>query len=76
MGPSLGKGAFGAVYKALNWLTGEAVAIKQVRTENLGAAELKNIMIEIDLLKNLGHPNIVKYHGSVKAPEALYIILE
>ncbi|KAF2662178.1 hypothetical protein K491DRAFT_585543 [Lophiostoma macrostomum CBS 122681] len=76
MGPSLGKGAFGAVYKALNFLTGEAVAIKQVRTENLGAAELKNIMIEIDLLKNLGHPNIVKYHGSVKAPEALYIILE
>lgn len=76
MGPSLGKGAFGSVYKAFNWLTGEAVAIKQVRMQDLGAAELKNIMVEIDLLKNLAHPNIVKYHGFVKAPESLYIILE
>jgi serine/threonine protein kinase len=33
-------------------------------------------MQEIDLLKNLNHPNIVKYHGFVKSSEALWIILE
>src|SRR6195952_791616 len=33
-------------------------------------------MLEIDLLKNLDHPNIVKYQGSVKTPETLNIILE
>ncbi|KAF2742016.1 hypothetical protein M011DRAFT_482072 [Sporormia fimetaria CBS 119925] len=76
LGDCLGKGAFGSVYRALNWGTGETVAIKQVRMENLGAAELKNIMLEIDLLKNLNHPNIVKYHGFVKGTESLYIILE
>ncbi|KAI0927507.1 hypothetical protein AcV5_008028 [Taiwanofungus camphoratus] len=33
-------------------------------------------MSEIDLLKNLNHPNIVKYKGFEKTPEYLYIILE
>ncbi|KAF2466940.1 uncharacterized protein BDR25DRAFT_292636 [Lindgomyces ingoldianus] len=76
LGDCLGKGAFGSVYRALNWGTGETVAIKQVRLENLPAAELKTITVEIDLLKNLNHANIVKYHGFVKSSESLYIILE
>lgn len=76
LGDCLGKGAFGSVYRALNWGTGEAVAIKQVRLENLGAADLKNMEMEIDLLKNLNHPNIVKYNGFVRSSESLYIILE
>jgi hypothetical protein len=76
LGDCLGKGAFGSVYRALNWGTGETVAIKQVRLENLGNADLKTIMLEIDLLKNLNHPNIVKYQGFVKSIESLYIILE
>ena len=58
------------------WGTGETVAIKQVRLENLGAADLKNMEMEIDLLKNLNHPNIVKYNGFVRSSESLYIILE
>ncbi|KAF2704882.1 hypothetical protein K504DRAFT_441508 [Pleomassaria siparia CBS 279.74] len=76
LGDCLGKGAFGSVYRALNWNTGETVAIKQVRLENLGGVELKTIMLEIDLLKNLNHANIVKYNGFVKSSESLYIILE
>lgn len=32
--------------------------------------------MEIDLLKNLNHANIVKYNGFVKSTESLYIILE
>lgn len=76
LGDCLGKGAFGSVYRALNWGTGETVAIKQVRLENLPKSELKTIMLEIDLLKNLNHSNIVKYHGFVKSTDSLYIILE
>lgn len=76
LGDCLGKGAFGSVYRALNWGTGETVAIKQVRLENLGAADLKNMEMEIDLLKNLNHANIVKYNGFVRSVESLYIILE
>ncbi|KAL1627655.1 Protein kinase of the Mitotic Exit Network [Neofusicoccum ribis] len=68
--------AFGSVYRALNWGTGETVAIKQVKLADLPKNELRVIMLEIDLLKNLNHPNIVKYHGFVKDAQSLYIILE
>ncbi|OJD10924.1 STE/STE11/CDC15 protein kinase [Blastomyces percursus] len=76
LGDCLGKGAFGSVYRALNWGTGETVAVKQIRLADLPKSELRVIMQEIDLLKNLDHPNIVKYHGFVKSNETLNIILE
>lgn len=45
LGDSLGKGAFGSVYKALNLGTGEAVAIKQIKLGDLPKSELR--MIEV-----------------------------
>ena len=76
LGDCLGKGAFGSVYRGLNFNTGETVAIKQVKLADLPKAELRVIMLEIDLLKNLHHSNIVKYHGFVKSADSLFIILE
>lgn len=76
LGDSLGKGAFAQVFRALNWTTGETVAIKQIQLSNIPKSDLGEIMAEIDLLKNLNHPNIVKYKGFVKTPEYLNIILE
>ncbi|KAG9000575.1 hypothetical protein FRB90_011783 [Tulasnella sp. 427] len=76
LGDSLGKGAFGQVYRALNWTTGETVAVKQIQLSNIPKGELGEIMSEIDLLKNLNHANIVKYKGYVKTRDNLYIILE
>ena len=64
------------MYRALNWSNGETVAIKQIRLTDLPKAELNVIMQEIDLLKHLHHPNIVKYLDSVKSVDSLYIILE
>ncbi|KAJ3560676.1 hypothetical protein NPX13_g9221 [Xylaria arbuscula] len=76
LGECIGKGAFGAVYKAFNWGTGEAVAVKQIKLGNLPKSELRMIEAEIDLLKNLHHDNIVKYIGFVKSADCLNIILE
>ncbi|KAI1308494.1 hypothetical protein F5Y03DRAFT_90433 [Xylaria venustula] len=76
LGECIGKGAFGAVYKAFNWGTGEAVAVKQIKLVNLPKSELRMIEAEIDLLKNLHHDNIVKYIGFVKSADCLNIILE
>lgn len=47
LGDCLGKGAFGSVYRALNWGTGETVAIKQVRLADLPKTELKSMMVSI-----------------------------
>ncbi|RFU77239.1 ste ste11 cdc15 kinase [Trichoderma arundinaceum] len=76
LGECIGKGAFGSVYKAFNWGTGEAVAIKQIKLTDVPKSELRMIESEIDLLKNLFHDNIVKYIGFVKTAECLNIILE
>ncbi|XP_017223508.1 MAP3K epsilon protein kinase 1 [Daucus carota subsp. sativus] len=76
LGDEIGRGAHGRVYKALNLENGQFVAVKQVSLENIKDEELKNIMNEIDLLKNLDHKNIVQYLGSSKTESHLHIILE
>ena len=45
LGDCIGKGAFGSVYKAFNWSTGEAVAVKQIRLADLPKSEQS--MIEV-----------------------------
>ncbi|BGP24123.1 Protein kinase of the Mitotic Exit Network [Rhodotorula toruloides] len=72
----LGQGAFGSVYKALNWTTGETCAVKQIDLSHIPESELPDIMSEIDLLKNLHHPNIVQYRGYARTSTSLYIVLE
>nr|WVH01951.1 cytokinesis protein [Naematelia aurantialba] len=76
LGDLLGRGASGSVYRALNFLTGETVAIKSVSLLSLAPSALPDIMSEIDLLKNLNHPNIVKYKGFARDKENLFIVLE
>jgi serine/threonine protein kinase len=48
LGDCLGKGAFGSVYRALNWGTGETVAIKQVKLADLPKGQSRAIMVSLD----------------------------
>eukprot|EP01064_Diplonema_japonicum_P012749 TRINITY_DN20121_c0_g1_i1.p1 TRINITY_DN20121_c0_g1~~TRINITY_DN20121_c0_g1_i1.p1 ORF type:complete len:829 (+),score=179.76 TRINITY_DN20121_c0_g1_i1:43-2529(+) len=58
-GRQLGQGAFGTVYQGIDQLTGQFVAIKEVRVENLNSDE--EVRNEFDLLQKLSHKNIVRY---------------
>ncbi|SCU86135.1 LADA_0D12530g1_1 [Lachancea dasiensis] len=69
----IGKGAYGIVYRAMNRQTGKQVAIKVIEYEE--EEELNEHMLEIDLLKNLKHENIVKYHGFIQKSHQLFILL-
>ncbi|KAH9166815.1 Pkinase-domain-containing protein [Lactarius sanguifluus] len=61
LGNCIGRGQFGAVYRALNLNTGQMVAVKRIGLEGLKEEEISQLMREVDLVKRLSHPSIVKY---------------
>ncbi|KAF9135653.1 hypothetical protein BGW39_001533 [Mortierella sp. 14UC] len=76
LGNCIGRGQFGSVYKALNLVTGQMVAVKRIKIDGLKDAERDILMQEVDLLKSLTHPSIVKYEGFIRSSGYLNIILE
>ena len=75
-GEILGQGAFGVVYLGLNIDTGELMAVKKLSLEELSNKELSALDNEINLLRRLRHPNIVRYIGTQITPDSLSIFLE
>eukprot|EP00742_Colponemidia_sp_Colp-10_P005803 GILJ01006206.1.p1 GENE.GILJ01006206.1~~GILJ01006206.1.p1 ORF type:complete len:573 (+),score=81.34 GILJ01006206.1:77-1795(+) len=80
-GQLIGSGAFGKVYLGLNQNTGELLAIKHVKISGdpeLLAKEVASLKHEIGLLRDLSHPNIVRYlHTEVcEDKTAVDILLE
>merc|ERR1712137_581513 len=75
MGESLGKGGYGRVFRGLNMLNGQFVAIKEVNfTKDTDTASITQ---EIRILQRLRHNNIVRYIDSHMAqPGCLHIVLE
>lgn len=53
------------MYKAKNRVTGEIVALKRIRLEAEDEGIPSTAIREISLLKELSHPNIVRYNTAV-----------
>lgn len=64
------------MYRALNLFTGETVAVKRIRLEGLSEDDVKQLMREVDVVKSLRHPSIVKYEGMSRDSDTLNIVLE
>ena len=60
----IGKGMYGKVYKALNKKENKYYAIKCLNIKDITEKERHNIETEVNLLKELKHPNIVLYKDS------------
>ena len=60
----IGQGMYGRVYKALNKIENKYYAIKCLNFKDITEKERKNIEMEVNLLKELKHPNIVLYKDS------------
>ena len=56
-----GKGAYGTVYKAVDAVSGEVVAIKVISLADQPAEDFKQIEKEIEFLAACDHPNVVRY---------------
>ena len=64
------------MYRALNLNTGQMVAVKRIGLEGLKEEEISQLMREVDLVKRLSHPSIVKYEGMARDENTLSIVLE
>ncbi|KAL6983319.1 non-specific serine,threonine protein kinase [Sarracenia purpurea var. burkii] len=71
----LGKGSYGAVYKARDIRTSEMVAIKVISLCE-GEEGYEEIRGEIEMLQQCSHPNVVRYLGSYQGEEYLWIVME
>ncbi|KAL6600030.1 kinase-like protein [Neocallimastix sp. 'constans'] len=76
LGNDIGRGQFGCVYRALNLVSGQIVAIKRIRLEDQNKDDIDSLMQEVELLQSLSHPCIVNYYGFILNDEYLDIILE
>lgn len=62
LGHEIGKGSFGAVHIGLNEDSGDLIAVKVLSLRNADIAE--QLYREIELMRQLTHPNIVCYLGA------------
>lgn len=67
-------GSFGTVYQGTHIPSGDTMAIKIIAPDEDELPE--DLMIEIALLKNIEHPNIVKYYGGYRKGDEIFIAME
>lgn len=67
-------GSFGSVFRARDLTSKEIFAIKAINLQNAYSEELLNN--EIEVLKMLDHPNIIKLHEVFIDSNFLYLVME
>ena len=73
----LGEGAFGAVYRVQNKYTGAICAMKIIRkNSSYSGTDEKEIKNEINILRMMDHPNILKIFEFYSNEKEYYIITE
>lgn len=72
----LGEGAFSAVYKAEHKVTKRVVAIKIIDKLKLGYDQLSNVNNEINVMKRLRHPNVLRLLNLYNNKKYCYIVLQ
>ncbi|SBT76869.1 calcium-dependent protein kinase 3, putative [Plasmodium ovale] len=70
----LGKGTYGCVYKATDKLLKIQRAVKVVSKKKL--KNIPRFRQEIDIMKNLDHPNVVKLLETFEDNEHIYLVME
>jgi len=72
----LGDGTYGSVYKGTNKQTGHSVAIKKMKRKFHSWEECIALR-ELQSLRILSHPNVVKIHEVIREPDSsLYFVFE
>ncbi|XP_028752284.1 mitogen-activated protein kinase kinase kinase 5-like [Neltuma alba] len=73
--PPIGGGGFAFVHVAFNRVTGDFCAVKKLKDpDNLDNRRF--LIQEIEILSQLEHPNIIKYHGSERVGNQIWLFTE
>lgn len=76
IGKTIGKGGFAFVRKAKNRTTGQHVAIKIYQKEKMSEGERESMEIEMEVLKQLDHPNIIKLYDIFEDKKYICLVIE
>nr|GMD97377.1 cyclin-dependent kinase F-4-like [Ipomoea batatas] len=71
----VGNGTFGSVWRALNKQTGDVVAIKKMKKKYYSWEECVNLR-EVESLRRMSHPNIVKLKEVIREHDVLFFVFE
>ncbi|KJE89249.1 Nek4 protein [Capsaspora owczarzaki ATCC 30864] len=72
----LGKGSFGTVYLVETISDGERLAVKEIPCARMERDEKSKALRELQILRKLVHPHIVKYKGAFTNAGSLIICME
>jgi calcium-dependent protein kinase len=75
----LGDGLYGEVYKVQNKITGQLCALKKMikkEKEKPSIEDEMEVLNEIEMMKKMDHPNIVKIFQFYNTKDAYYIVME
>ncbi|KAA3464768.1 putative serine/threonine-protein kinase isoform X1 [Gossypium australe] len=74
----IGQGTYSSVYKARDVVHNKLVALKKVRFDNHDPESVKFMAREINLLRRLNHPNVIKLEGLITSHTScsLYLVFE
>ena len=72
----IGEGSFGIVKKGRSKQTGEKVAIKMIAKRTMTEEDNIGLQTEIDILKQVDHPNIVKLYDVYEDNDNYFLVME
>ncbi|CAA6667387.1 unnamed protein product [Spirodela intermedia] len=74
----IGQGTYSSVFQARELETGKIVALKKVRFDNYEPESVRFMAREIQILRRLNHPNIVKLEGVITSRLSccIYLVFE
>jgi len=76
LGEEIGKGGFSVVYKAERIKDKKEFAIKCIKKKMVEGDDIKLLRREIQIMKKLNHPNILKLFEVFEDEEQFYLVME
>ncbi|CAG9332760.1 CDPK1_58 [Blepharisma stoltei] len=72
----IGVGGFGTVFEVRDKRSGLRRAMKEIPKDNLDEAKFQKMIEEVELVKNMDHPNIMRIYEVIETSRFYYVITE